>query len=178
MQWKSYKPREFEGRAYGLKSDSFGAFLDLPARAGPRFTLALGSEDAPRPELRAAGWRLVDPLAVTRDLATYQRFIRDSKAEFAVAKHGYVVSRSGWFSERSAGYLATGRPVLAQDTGFAKFLPTGDGLLAFSDVAEAATGIEEISGRYEHHCRAAREVAEDHFDSAGVLTRLLGSLSR
>ena len=176
MQWKSYKPREFDGRTYGLKSDSFGAFVDLPARVGPRFTLALGSEDAPRSELEAAGWHLVDPLVVTRDLAAYQRFIRDSRAEFAVAKHGYVVSRSGWFSERSAGYLASGRPVLAQDTGFGSALPTGEGLIAFSDVVEAAAGVEAISARYEHHCRAARAVAEEHFASSGVLTRLLESL--
>lgn len=120
---------------------------------------------------------LRDPLEVTRDPWTYQRYLRDSKAEFSVAKHGYVAARSGWFSERTAAYLASGRPALVQDTGFSAWLPTGTGLLTFSSPDEAAAGVEEIDRRYAFHCRAAREVAEGFFDSGAVLERLLGGIT-
>jgi hypothetical protein len=173
MQWDSYAAREFEGRRYGMKSDSFGAFIDLPARAGPIFELALGSESAPRATLRDKGWRLLDPLAVTRDPSTYQEFIRASKGEWSVAKHGYVASRSGWFSERSAAYLASGRPVLTQQTGFSDWLETGAGLLAFETMEDVLTGLEEIGTDYERHCHAARELATEFFDARKVLTSLI-----
>jgi hypothetical protein len=173
MQWDSYRAREYEGRRYGMKSDSFDAFIDLPARAGAVFKIALGSVGAPRDFLRAEGWNLLDPLAVTRDPWTYQEFIRGSKAEWSVAKHGYIASRSGWFSERSAAYLASGRPVLTQQTGFSDWLPTGAGLLAFETIEEALTGMEEIDAGYECHCHAARQLAEAYFDARKVLTDLI-----
>jgi hypothetical protein len=119
---------------------------------------------------------LRDPLEVTRDPWTYQQYLRGSKAEFSVAKHGYVAARSGWFSERTAAYLASGRPALVQDTGFSAWLPTGAGLLAFSSPDEAAAGVEEIGRRYAFHCRAAREVAEQCFDSGVVLGELLDGI--
>ena len=179
MQWDSYRAREYEGQRYGMKSDSFETFVDLPASAAerfvvpPRFEIALGSESAPREYLRTKGWQLLDPLEVTRDPWSYQDFIRGSKAEFSVAKHGYVTSRSGWFSERSAAYLASGRPVLTQQTGFSDWLPTGAGLLAFETMDEALAGMAEIDANYEHHCRAARQLAESHFDARKVLTDLI-----
>jgi hypothetical protein len=173
MQWDSYRAREYEGRRYGMKSDSFNEFVDLPARAGPVFEIALGSESAPRDFLRARGWRLLDPLEVTRDPWSYQGFIRGSKAEWSVAKHGYVTSRSGWFSERSAAYLASGRPVVTQQTGFSDWLPAGAGLLTFETIDEALAGMEAIDADYENHCRAARELAEAFFDARKVLTHLL-----
>lgn len=110
---------------------------------------------------------------VTRDPWSYQEFIRGSKAEWSVAKHGYVASRSGWFSERSAAYLASGRPVLTQQTGFSHWLPTGAGLLAFETIEEALAGMEKIDANYEHHCRATRELAETFFDAGMVLTSLI-----
>ena len=173
MQWDSYPARVYQGQRYGMKGDSFGPYLDLPARAGAVFELTLGSASAPRELLRAKGWGLRDPLAVTRDLWTYQRYLAGSKAEFSVAKHGYVASRSGWFSERSACYLASGRPVLVQDTGFTAWLPSGAGVLAFRTPEEAAAGVEEVGSRYEFHCRAARAVAEEYFDARKVLASLL-----
>ena len=173
MQWDSYRAREYDDRRYGMKSDSFEEFVDLPARAGEVFEIALGSEGAPRDFLRAKGWRLLDPLEVTRDPWSYQEFIRGSKAEWSVAKHGYVASRSGWFSERSAVYLASGRPVLTQQTGFSDWLPTGAGLFAFETIDEAIAGMEEIDSNYEHHCRAARELAEEFFDARKILTDLI-----
>jgi hypothetical protein len=173
MQWDSYRAREYTGCRYGMKSDSFNEFIDLPSRAGPVFEIALGSESAPRDLLRAKGWCLLDPLEVTRDPWSYQEFIRSSKAEWSVAKHGYVASRSGWFSERSAAYLASGRPVLTQQTGFSNWLPTGAGLLAFETIEETLAGLEEIDADYEHHCRAARELAEVFFDARKILTHLI-----
>jgi hypothetical protein len=173
MQWSSYSTHEYQGVRYGMKSDSFVPYLNLPKRAGPIFELALGSPTAPREQLTSNGWLLCDPLEITRDPWTYQRFLQQSKAEFTVAKHGYVVSRSGWFSERSACYLASGRPVVTQETGFSDWLQTGTGVIPFNTSEEALAGIEEINRRYEFHCRAARAIAEEYFDARKVLSRLV-----
>jgi hypothetical protein len=147
--------------------------LDLPQRTRVPLELALGSRDAPCAELQATGWRLRNPLVPTADPWTYRRYIRQSRGEFSVAKHGYVAANTGWFSERSANYLASGRPVIAQDTGFSDVLPTGEGLLAFSTAEEAAAALEEVAADLARHGRAAREVARECFDSGKVLTRLL-----
>jgi hypothetical protein len=177
MQWDSYPPREYGGRRYGMKSENFGLYLDLPRRAAGPFELALGGDPAPREELRARGWSVVNPEVRARDPWAYRDYIRGSKGEFGIAKHGYVISRSGWFSERSACYLASGRPVIVQDTGFSQDLPTGDGVLTFEDPDGAAAAIEEVNRRYAHHCRAARELAAAYFDSQAILTRLLEDAS-
>jgi hypothetical protein len=176
MQWDSYPPRELNGHRYGMKSESFGPYIGLPEVTGPIFELALGSPSAPREMLTKRGWILRDSRVPTVDPWTYQRYIQYSKAEFGVAKHGYVVTRSGWFSERSAAYLASGRPVLVQETGFSDWLPTGAGLLSFSNREEALAGIEEINSRYQFHCRAARSVAEEYFNGERLLAGLLDSL--
>lgn len=174
MQWDSYPAREYGGRRYGMKSESFGPYLDLPRECGGVFELAVGSASAPRERLRERGWLLRDPLEVTRDPWAYQEYIRGSKAEFGVAKHGYVSGRTGWFSERSAAYLASGRPAIVQDTGFTHWLSTAGGVLPFGTPEEAIAGVEEIRGRYNFHAREARSVAAEHFDAAKVLSRLLG----
>ena len=173
MQWESYPAIEYEGRRYGMKSDSFGPYIDLPEKVGPVFELAVGSHLAPHDLLRSKGWMALDSREPTRDPWTYQNYIQRSKAEFSVAKHGYVVSRSGWFSERSAVYLASGRPVLIQETGFSDWLETGSGIIPFNTPEEALAGIEEINHRYEFHCQAARSIAEEYFDAAKVLPRLI-----
>ena len=170
MQWESYPPAQYEGRVFGMKSMSFGPYQDLPQRAAATFELAIGN---PPRELARLGWSIRNPLEVTKDPWTYQSFIMQSKAEFSVAKHGYVVSRSGWFSERSASYLACGRPVLVQDTSFTEWLPAGEGVVPFTSPNEALAGIEKINACYESHCVRAREVAEAYFGSGGVLNRLL-----
>jgi hypothetical protein len=175
MQWDSYPAREYGGQRYGMKADSFGPFEELPGRTGEVLEIALGSANAPRARLAAAGWALQDPLAITRDPWSYQRYVQESKAEFSVAKHGYVTSRTGWFSERSAAYLASGRPVVVQDTAFAEWLPVGTGVLTFRTPDEALTAIQEVSAEYRRHCEAARGVAEEYFDSRRVLTCLLES---
>ena len=173
MQWDSYPPVEYGGHRYGMKSESFLEYLDLAEKAGVILEIALGSASAPRDLLCSKGWRLRDPLEVTRDPWTYQKFIRDSKAEFSVAKHGYVVTRCGWFSERSAAYLASGRPVVIQNTGFSNWMETGSGVISFSTPEEALSGIEEVNSRYEFHCRAARDIAREYFDSTKLLQHLI-----
>lgn len=173
MQWESYPALEHDGRRYGQKSDSYMAYLDLPRRCAARFELALGSPNAPRDELTRRGWTLRDPRGPTRDPWTYQSYIQMSKAEFAVAKHGYVASRSGWFSERSVAYLASGRPVLVQETGFSEWLPTGTAIVPFGTVEEAVSGVAEIEVRYAHHCRSAPALAREHFGYDAVLPALL-----
>jgi hypothetical protein len=173
MQWDSYPAVDYDGVSYGMKSASFHAYADLPGRVDEEFELALGSATAPREALRCHGWHVVDPLTVTRDPWTYQSYIESSKAEFSVAKQGYVASQCGWFSERSACYLASGRPVVVQDSGFSDYLPTGAGLLSFTDLESAVAAVEEVAAHYDRHCRAAREVCAAHFDSAIVLRSLI-----
>jgi len=177
MLWDSYDPREYRGRHYGMKALSMEAVFDFPHRLGRRFELTLGGLTSPTQRLLDAGWLLRDPIATTRDPWVYQEYMHLSKAEFSVAKHGYVVSGSGWFSERSCGYLASGRPVVTQDTGFSRFLPVGDGLLAWSAPDDALAAIAEVDARYEHHCRAARELVEACFDARAVLARLLDAVA-
>ena len=173
MLWDSYPAREYDGVRYGMKSDSFDPYSDLPAKMGPVFEIALGGGTAPRDLLRAKQWLLRDAIETTRDPWTYQQFIQRSKAEFSVAKQGYAASRSGWFSERSVNYLASGRPVLVQETGFSDWMQTGKGVVPFSTLEEVETGIQEISGQYAIHCRAAREIAAEYFDARQVLPAII-----
>jgi hypothetical protein len=173
MQWDSYPAPEHAGVRYGMKSDSFTGYLDLPSRAGEIFEVAMGGPTSAVELLRDHGWIVCNPLEVAESTGSYQRYIQESKAEFSVAKEGYVVSRSGWFSERSAAYLASGRPVVTQDTGFSEVLETGSGLIAFSTPDEATAAVESVISNYEDHCRAARQLAEAHFDSRRILTDLI-----
>jgi len=173
MQWDSYPKREYQGRQFGMKSASFGPYFDLPRQTGRPFSLAVGSPTAPRDRLRDAGWQVLDPLDAAADPWAYQAFIRRSRAEFTVAKHGYAVTLSGWFSERTAAYLASGRPAVVQDTGFGDWMPMGDGVLAFEDLGGAIASIASIEADYDRHCRAARELAAEFFDARRVLAQLL-----
>jgi hypothetical protein len=177
MQWDSYAPVEHDGTRYGLKSASFDAFADLPALCPETFELALGCPTVVRERLTARGWTVLDPREPTRDPWTYQHYIARSKAEFSVAKQAYVMTHSGWFSERSAAYLASGRPVVVQDTGFSRWLNPGGGILPFRSADEAVAQLDALNGSYAHHCREARTVAGDHFGSARVLTGLLAALN-
>jgi hypothetical protein len=173
MLWDSYDVREWQGRRWGMKSQEMERVLAMPQRLGPRFELALGSPTAPHDRLRELGWHVVDPIAVTSDPWVYQDYLRASKGEFGVAKHGYVASGSGWFSERSASYMALGRPVVVQDTGFSQVLPTGEGLFAFETLDQAVAAVEAVERDLARHGRAARALLEAHFDAAAVLASLL-----
>jgi len=188
MSWTSYPPLTFEGRTYGQKDAEFPPFIPLPGRVAPvRLEIAMGgiqhaswrSNEAephdPNPKLRleAAGWRVVDPMATIAGVDAYRSYLTESKAEWSVAKNGYVEGRTGWFSCRSACYLAAGRPVVVQRTGFERVLPVGTGVVPFSTIDEATGAIADVEARYPQHARAAREIAEAYFDSATVLARLI-----
>ena len=170
---------EYEGKRYGLRCHEFRKFFELPRLTGQEFELALDIDPADENDRRALeenGWRLVDPRAVAGDPWSYRRYIQGSMAEICVAKNMYVETKSGWFSDRSICYLASGKPVLHQDTGLKHLYPTGEGLIVFSTLDEAAAGVEEIRRNYDRHSKAAREIAEEYFDSDKVLTRLLENL--
>ena len=154
----------------GNKDQEFVKYIDLPSRTPQRFELAI---NGPQALLREHGWGTVDAMGISRSLFDYREFIQQSRAEFGVAKHTYVSTRSGWFSDRTECYLASGRPALVQDTGWSAHLPSGEGLLAFSSPEEALAGIDCINGNFPAHARRAREIAAEHFDAARVLTRLL-----
>lgn len=154
----------------GHKDEEFLKVIDLPARVGRRFNLAV---NGPHELLRAHGWDTVDAMAASRSADSYRDFVRGSYAEFGVAKHTYVRTCSGWFSDRTQCYLAAGRPAIVQDTGWTAHLPSGTGLLAFRTVDEAAEAIARVDAEYAVHARAAREVAQEHFESSRVLTALL-----
>jgi hypothetical protein len=159
----------------GNKDIEFLRFLDLPSRTPQPFELAI---NGPQKFLREHGWPTVDAMQVSRTPEHYRRFIHASKAEFGVAKHTYVANRSGWFSDRTECYLASGRPALVQDTGWTAHLPHGEGLLPFSSIDEAAAGIDAINADYEQHARRAQEIAREYFAADRVLTSLLDICSR
>ena len=178
--WRGpYEPLEYGGKTYGLRVHEFRKFMSLPPLTGRPFEVALEihpDEGRDLTLLGENGWKLVDPVLVTGDPLAYRRYIQRSAAEFSVAKGMYVESRGGWFSDRSICYLASGKPVLAQNTGLEHLYPTGEGLLLFASLDEAAAGVEEICANYERHAHAARDLAEAHFDSDKVLTELLAKL--
>jgi hypothetical protein len=174
--WRGYGSIEHEGVLYGQKAHSLRQFFDLPALTRESFVLALSIHPEETRDLAALaknGWRLVDPLQVARNPAAYQKFIQQSRAEFGIAKSGYAVSRCGWFSDRSVCYLASGRPVIAQETGFSRYLPTGEGLFAFNNGEDFVSATEEMRVDYPKHSARARAIAEEYFDSAKVLPKLL-----
>jgi len=178
--WRNpYGTVTWNGETYGSRVHEFRQFFELPRLVDAEFELALDIDAAEVDDLRALeanGWRLVDPKAVAGTPNAYRSYIQSSRAEFSVAQNMYVATRSGWLSDRSLCYLASGKPVLAQDTGFSDNYPVGEGLIAFSTLEEAAAGIEEIERNYDRHSRAARDLAEEYFDSAKVLRRLLDRL--
>lgn len=174
--WRGYGSIEWRGRHFGQKAHSLRRLLELPSRTAQRFELALAIHPEEKDDLAALdhhGWALVDPREVAGTPSAYRRFVAGSKAELGIAKSGYVESRCGWFSDRSVCYLASGRPVVAQDTGFRRFLPVDGGVLAFATVEDAAAAVEELASDYARHSEAARALAEDVFDSRKVLGRLL-----
>ncbi len=174
--WRGYGSIEWDGVQYGQKVHSLRRLVELPEQTAERLVLALAIHPDEIPDLAALrrhGWELVDPREVAGSPDRYRDFVRCSKAELGIAKSGYVASHCGWFSDRSACYLASGRPVVAQETGFSRHLPVGEGLLSFTTSEEAAAAMEEVAGHYARHARAARALAEDALDSAVVLERLL-----
>ena len=174
--WRGYGSFEHDGVFFGQKAHSLRPLIDLPTRTDEEFVLALAihpDETRDLEALEANGWRLADPAQVAATPAAYREFIQSSKAEFGLVKHGCLAAPCGWFSDRSVCYLASGRPVVAQETGFSRFVPTGEGLFAFETTDEALAAVEELRRDYPRHARAARELAQEYFDSDKVLTRML-----
>jgi hypothetical protein len=175
--WRGpYGPVAYGGRTYGLKVHEFRKFIGLPGRVRGTFEIALDIHPAERNDLdllRRHGWRLEDPKKAAPDPWAYRSYVQASAAEFSAAQGVYVQTGSGWFSDRTACYLASGKPALVQDTGFSRNYPVGEGLVAFHTLEEAVAGAERITADYENHSRAARALAERHFDSDKVLGRLV-----
>lgn len=166
MTWRTESFTDVDGN----KDREFLRFMDLPAHTPSRFELAV---NGPRHLLAAHGWSPVDAMAVSRTPWSYRDFIQGSKAEFGIAKHAYVARRSGWFSDRTACYLAAGRPALVQDTGWSAHLPSGTGLLGFSTPEEAIAGLARLEHDYQRHAAGAVAIAREHFDAARVLPPFL-----
>jgi hypothetical protein len=177
MNWTSYKPVVYGNQSYGQKDVEFIRFGDLPSLVAPTvIEIAVNAgktRKTPRQLLAHKGWHVVDPADVCPDFDSYRQYVETSKAEWSVAKNGYVLGQPGWFSCRSACYLAAGRPVVVQDTGFSHVLPVGEGLLAFTTVAEAVAAIKEVEAHYARHAKAARDIAAAYFSADTVLTRLV-----
>lgn len=163
---------EHEGQTLGLKVHEFRRFVTLPARVSQSCEIVLDIHDEDRADLeslRRHGWVIRDPRTEVPDPDSFRRYVQESGAEFSVAKGVYVQTQCAWFSDRSVRYLASGKPALVQDTGFSRIYPVGEGLLAFSSLADAVSGAASIADNYPAHCRAARELAEHYFDSDRVL---------
>jgi glycosyltransferase involved in cell wall biosynthesis len=173
---QTHKDIEFAGETYTWsKSAEFLKLLDVPGRAEAEIELALALEDADTIALlERSGFRVRAAATLSADPQAYRDFITGSGGEFTAAKDQNVRMRSGWFSDRTATYLATGRPVVVQDTGFADVLPTGEGLMSFRDADEAVEALRAVAGDYERHSRAARDLAQEHFAAETVLARMLG----
>jgi hypothetical protein len=166
----------YRGETYHWsKHHEWERFADLPRHTSQPFELAMMPEDdGDREFLRSRGWRLVPPFGMSLDVfGAYPQYFRKSRAEFTVAKDQNVRLRSGWFSERDACYLASGKPVITQDTGLSKVFPTGEGLFAFSSMEDALRAIDAINGDYRRHCEAARGIAAEFFAADKVALRLL-----
>ena len=173
MSWKTKPaPPALGGRIYGGKDVEFRRYLDLPARVRLPLEIAV-SGPAPRSEMTAAGWRVVDAAERSTTMERYRDYIGASRGEWSVAKEAYVASESGWFSCRSACYLAMGKPVVVEDTGFSRIYPTREGLFGFRSVEEAVSALEAVEADYSRHCEAARALAERFFRAETVLEKLV-----
>jgi hypothetical protein len=172
MNWQSHEPMNFDGQTYGQKDVEFARFEDLPGRTNAPLEVAVAGQ-VPEQQLRAQGWQLRDAHEVTDTYDAYRSYIAGSLGEFSVCKNVFVATRSGWFSDRSAAYLASGRPVVLQDTGFSDHLPCGEGLFAVSSVEQAATALDTIMSDYPRHARTARELAETYLDTRLLMGRVL-----
>ena len=160
-------------RYYWTKDREFERFLDVPLRRDVRFEMAVGVPDDVLARLRANGWHQRSSIDLSASVSRYREYIQASRGEFTVARDQYVRPRTGWFSDRSACYLAAGRPVITEDTGFGKLIPTGRGLFAFTTMDDVLSAIDAIESDYTGHCRAAREIADEYFGAEDVVHDLM-----
>jgi len=172
--WRGYSPVEWHGVWYGQKADEFMRLVELPRRVSVplEICLAIHPKEADRADLEEHGWRLVSPREHAATPDAYRDYIWGSRGELTAAKHGYAAGRTGWFSDRSACYLAAGRPVITQDTAIGRYVPTGAGLLTFRDLDEAVGAVEAVERDYPRHAAAAQAFAREYLDSDRVLMHL------
>jgi hypothetical protein len=174
MTWNAFKGKLlYGGVEYTSKGPEFEKLMPLPRQLNVPLRVAVGGVGAPLDRLASWGWEVQDGPGATVTPEDYQAFIVASRGELSPAKHVYVAMRTGWFSCRSACYLAAARPVVVQDTGFGVALPAGEGILAFSTTEQAVAALQEAESRYARHAQAARAIAREYFDSAKVLARLI-----
>ena len=193
--WQSYKGFRYKGKTYsGCKSIEFVKLAKVPKLSKQKLELAIIADTKEKKnsllkktlkdkswisnvnnlnKMKAGGWKIADARKISKDWNAYKNYINSSKGEFSVAKNMYVKAKTGWFSCRSTCYLAAGKPVVLQETGFSKFIPTGKGLFSFSNLQEAADAVKEINKDYEYHSKEARKIAEKYFDSDKVLGKML-----
>jgi hypothetical protein len=176
MSWQAQPPIRYRGATYGQKDVEFERFLDLPRKTSHPLEVAVGGSRVPRERLEQAGWVVHESHRLSRTLDDFWSYIRRSVGEWSVCRNVYVATRSGFFSDRSAAYLASARPVVLQDTGWSSYLPTGRGLFAFDRVEQAAAGLDAIQSDPERHSTWARELAVEHLDTRVVLARFLADL--
>ena len=179
MNWASYQPKIWEGKSYGQKNLEFTKFQKLPEKTRVPLRLAMGmGVDGQRPaqQLRGLGWDLVEPQEVVPDHQTYRAFLNGSRGEWSIAKHGYVAAKTGWFSCRTACYLAAGKPAVVQETGWSQHIPSDKGVLPFTTIEEAVEALSQVEHDYSAHCKRAREIAEEFFDARKVCGNLLAFL--
>jgi hypothetical protein len=173
MSWKiEPAPPIVGGEVYGGKDVEFERFLELPSRTDERLEVAIAGA-APRERIMAAGWRLGDAERVSASMESYRAYLGKSRGEWSIAKNVYTALRTGWFSTRSAAYLACGKPVVVQETGFSAYVPPGPGLHPFSTLDEARAGLAAVRDDYAAACEHARALAESHFRAETVCARLL-----
>lgn len=177
MSWNNYRQElEYLGRKYGSKEKEFPKFEDLPRHVSVPLEAAVGGNDAPRERWQRLGWSIIDANTVSRTADQYRSYVQSSRGEFSVAKNVYVDTHSGWFSCRSLCYMAAGRPVVLQDTGFSRTVPTGQGILAFHSLQEAAGCMKEAECDYKKHSEAARAIAHEFFGAKVVLKDLFNTI--
>lgn len=158
---------------YWTKDREFEKFLALPSRRPVQLELAATVDDNVKSLLKKRGWQQTDSIGISRDIEGYRNYIQQSRGEFTVARDQYVRPNTGWFSDRSACYLAAGRPVITQETGFSKFLPSGKGLFGFKTMEDIVAALDAIESDYDGNCRAAREIAAEYFAAEKVIGSLM-----
>lgn len=178
MSWNYFRGKlEYDGHQYDAKAREYEKFHDLPRHVGNvPMTLAVGGPHQPADQIRADGWKLIDARQLTRTPADYMQFIGQSLGEWSIAKNVYVDTRSGWFSCRTACYLAAGRPAVVQDTGWSRFIPSGDGVIAFEAMPQAIDAIKQITENWRRHSQAAYEIARDYLSPQAVLPDMIEAI--
>ena len=178
MTWNAFKgPLIHKGVEYGSKGEEFESIMELPTHLDGKFKIAIGGKTAPNNRLQKSGWTVLDGPKATLTPESYQKQLLSSRGEISTAKNVYVALKTGWFSCRSACFLAAGRPVVVQDTGFSDILPVGKGIVAFTDLSEAVEGIKNVESDYTLHSQIARQLAVTEFGYETVLNRFLSDVN-